>query len=100
MRIAVMLHAHDLRLAEAESGTKRFGGAYTWRVVEAPSTSAAIELGTKMLRSQLDQTDDVLNQPTETFHVIAEEVKILAAGAEMSDTGLVFYIDTDDPRNR
>lgn len=100
MRIAVMLHVRGLRLAETGSGTTRFGGAYTWRVIEAPSTNVAIELATESLRKQLNRDDEVLNEASETFHVIAEEVKILEAGAESSDTGLVFYIDTDDPGNQ
>jgi len=96
-KFAVFLHADNLRL-EHEGGTA-FGGAYVWRVVRAEDKDEAIALAERTLEQELRGHPEVLNEPVEPLGISVEECQKLKWFSRWRGSALVFYVETDDPRN-
>jgi hypothetical protein len=72
---------------------------HAYRIVEAPNESAAMTLAETRLEQELRACAEVLNRPADQLGVIAEECSRLVWLSRRRGTALVFYLDTDDPRN-
>jgi|GEM_PF-5241824 len=96
-KFAVSLHADNLRL-EHEGGVA-FGGVYVWRAVRASNENEAAALAARNLEQELRSRSEVLNDPAEPLGISVEECGQLKWFSRWRGSALVFYVDTDDPRN-
>lgn len=93
---AVLVHAHNLIITD-ESGAEKVGGAYTWRYVEAADVDSAKSAAVQSLLETPAFRDEVRNRVDASRDVAVEEVVQVASSDRTRGTGVVFYIDTDEP---
>jgi hypothetical protein len=79
-----------------ETGTKRLGGAYTWRYVTAENEKAAADAGIRSLRTTPAFIEEVEDVNAAIAHACAEEILRLKRKDHRRGTGVVFYIDTSE----
>ena len=98
-RYAVNLHAKNLLLTDHEERIQ-FGGAWVWRIVRAQSLAEAHRVSTEEFLAALRRTDEIRNPASEPLSIVVEQTRVLGPFARGKNTAIVFYIDSDDPRNQ
>ncbi|MGK2858236.1 MAG: hypothetical protein ACSLFQ_13625 [Thermoanaerobaculia bacterium] len=94
-RYAVLIHARNLLIPD-EDGSDRIGGAYAWKCVDASDAESAGGLAVKLLVESSTFADEIRNTKDFPPDVVAEEIHLLKPGREGRETGVVFYVDTED----
>lgn len=98
-KYSFLLHVRELPLRPEGSDTVEIGGVYTWRAAEGRTAAAALERAVESLLEDPLLLEEVEGWEIDPIQVEAEEYKELAEDADLeeAESGLVFYLEDDEP---
>ena len=98
-RYSFLLHVRELPLRPEGTDTVEIGGVYTWRVADGKTPAAALDRAVEALLEDPLLLEEVQGWEIDPVQVDAEEYRELDEDAdpEEAESGLVFYLEDDEP---
>ena len=95
VQIAVLLHATHVWQLD-DRGQRAVGGVLTWRTATGSVRDEVVAAVCDAFEEELRRNKDVLNRSVEPIIVAADETRDVPDVSPPVNTGLVFYLETDD----